>query len=104
MSSSRSSIGGTHVGCDLVFDVGEPSTVVLSIAPAASAGVLDSEQFNLTCNGDPRDVYPRRIPSAHGASLHGLELPVGRVSVHYQAHLTTGGPADRRCLATRRNC
>ena len=93
MTISGLSIGGTHVGCDLVLDVGEPSTVVLSIAPASSAGVLDGEQFSLTCNGDPRDVHPRRIPSAHGAWLHGLDLPVGRVSVHYQAHLSTGGPA-----------
>ena len=85
-------VGGTHVGCDFVLEVGEPSTVVLSIAPASSAGVPDTEQFNLTCNGDPREAYPRRVQSAHGALLHAVELPVGRVSVHYQAHLTTGGP------------
>jgi transglutaminase-like putative cysteine protease len=85
-------VGGTHVGCDFVLEVDQPSTVVLSIAPASSAGVLDSEQFNLTCNGDPREAYPRRVQSAHGALLHALELPVGRVGVHYQAHLTTGGP------------
>jgi transglutaminase-like putative cysteine protease len=86
-------IGGTHVGCDLVLDVAEPSSVVLSIAPASSAGVLDAEQLSLTCNGDPRDVSARRVPSAHGAFLHAVELPVGRVGVHYQAHLSTGGPA-----------
>jgi Transglutaminase-like superfamily len=86
-------VAGTYVGGDLVLDVAEPSTVVLSVAPASSAGVLDGEQFSLTCNGDPRDVSPRRVPSPHGALLHAVELPVGRVGVHYQAHLSTGGPA-----------
>ena len=79
---------GTSVGCDMVLDVGEPSTIVLSITPAASAGVLDAEQFLATCNGDARDLIARRIPSRHGALLHKVELPVGRIEVHYAAHVS----------------
>lgn len=79
---------GTTVGCDLVLDVGAPSTIVLSIAPAASAGVLDSEQFTATCNGDARELIAQRIPSTHGAFLHKVELPIGRVEVHYAAHVS----------------
>jgi transglutaminase-like putative cysteine protease len=79
---------GTTVGCDLVLDVGEPSTIVLSIAPATSAGVLDSEQFTARCNGDARELIARRVPSAHGAFLHKVDLPVGRIEVYYAAHVS----------------
>ena len=78
---------GTTVGGDLVLDVGQRSTIVLSIAPASSAGVLDSEQFIVSCNGDVRDLVALRVPSAHGALLHKIELPIGRIDVHYEAHV-----------------
>ncbi len=78
---------GTTVGCDLVLDVGEPSTIVLSIAPATSAGTLDVEQLTTSCNGETRDLVVRRVPSAHGALLHTLQLPVARIEIHYEAHI-----------------
>jgi transglutaminase-like putative cysteine protease len=83
---------GTTVGCDLVLDVSERSTIVLSIAPATSAGVVDAEQFTASCNGDARDLVARRVPSAHGAVLHKVELPVGRIEVHYTAHVSPVHP------------
>ncbi|HEY3924106.1 MAG TPA: transglutaminase family protein [Acidothermaceae bacterium] len=83
---------GTNVGCDLVLDVGEPSTIVLSIAPAASAGILDVEQLMTSCNGEVRDLVIRRVPSDHGALLHVVQLPVARIEIHYEAHVSPVHP------------
>lgn len=82
----------THVGCDLVLEVAAPATIVLSIRPATSAGVLDSERFDVTCNGAPREPAPREVPSTHGAVLQVLNLPVGRIDLHYNAQITRSAP------------
>jgi transglutaminase-like putative cysteine protease len=84
----------THVGCDLVLEVAAPATVVLSIRPATSAGVLDSERFEVACNGAPREPGARELPGTHGAMLHLMSLPVGRVELHYNAQITRSEPVS----------
>lgn len=82
------SVGGTYVGCELALDVATPATVVLSVAPARSAGTLETEQFILTRNGEPLSVAPRRLPAPHTAQLHVIDLPVGQINLRYDAHLS----------------
>jgi Transglutaminase-like superfamily len=84
------SSGGTQVGCDLALDVATPATVVLSVAPALSAGVLDAERFVITRNGEPLSLIPRRVAAPHTAQFHVIDLPVGQVNVQYDAHLGGG--------------
>lgn len=84
------SSGGTRVGFDLALDVASPATVVLSVAPARSTGVLETERFVIARNGEPLPLIPRRIAAPHGAHLHVVDLPVGQVNVQYDAHLLDG--------------
>lgn len=80
----------TQVGCDMALDVATPATIVLSVAPARSAGVIETERFVITRNGEPLSLTPRRIPAPHAAHLHVVDVPVGHVNVTYDAHLSTG--------------
>ncbi|MDQ1486837.1 MAG: hypothetical protein QOJ62_2530 [Actinomycetota bacterium] len=80
--------GGTRVGCDLTLDVTAPATVVLSLAPSTSAGPLDATELDLSWQGRSREASPRILRGPHGAVLHVLELPIGQVSLRYDAHLT----------------
>jgi transglutaminase-like putative cysteine protease len=82
----------TQVGCDLTLEVATPSTIVLSIRPAGSSGVLDFERFELTCNGTRLDSPSRAVEGTHGSVLQLVDLPVGRVDLHYDAKLRPHDP------------
>jgi transglutaminase-like putative cysteine protease len=105
--SPGAALRGTQVGCDLVLDVATPATIVLSVAPATGAGTLDIDRFEITCDGLPFEPRPRRLPSAHGAVLHVLDLPQGHIDLRYDAHVTgratpAAAPADEVELLTYR--
>jgi len=80
--------GGTYVGCDLLLEVGTPATVVFSIAPSTTAGVLDIDEFTVSCDDLPFEATPQHLSGDYGARLHKLNLPPGRIGVRYEAHLT----------------
>ena len=80
----------TQVGCDLALDVASPATIVLSVAPARSAGSLDNERFVITRNGEPLALTPRRLYAPHSAYLHVVDLPVGQINLQYAAQLVDG--------------
>jgi transglutaminase-like putative cysteine protease len=99
--------GGTHVGCDLALDIATPATIVLSVAPAESAGPIDTERFVVTRNGETLSVAPRRVAAPHGTQLDVMDLPVGQISIKYDAHLDAGAaslltPSDEVELLTYR--
>jgi transglutaminase-like putative cysteine protease len=76
-----------QVGFDLVLGVTEPATLVLSVAPATSAGSMDVERFDVTHGAGLSVAPPRVLPSEHGGLLHHLAGPTGRLTVSFDAHL-----------------
>ncbi|HSL58158.1 MAG TPA: transglutaminase family protein [Acidimicrobiales bacterium] len=83
-----------RVGCELGFDVTDPATVVLQIAPATSAGDLVEERLDVALDGQPVDV--ELLVGDHGTRVHVLRSPIGTRDVRYQAGGTaapTGAPA-----------
>jgi transglutaminase-like putative cysteine protease len=74
------------VGFDIVLEVTEPSTLVLSIAPATSAGAIDVERLEVSVNGSPI-VPPRILPTEHGGLLHDLAAPRGTLTLSYDAYV-----------------
>jgi transglutaminase-like putative cysteine protease len=79
-----------HVGCRLGFSVTDPATVVLCIAPAASAGALVDEAMDVTVDGRPLAVEV--LAGAHGSVVHLLRSPVGDLRVAYRATLDPAPP------------
>lgn len=84
-------VSGAYVGCDMLLEITTPATVVFSIAPSTTAGVLDVEELTVTCDDLPFEATPRHMVGEYGTRLHRLDLPPGRIGVRYEAHLT---PAD----------
>jgi transglutaminase-like putative cysteine protease len=65
----------THVGCALSFDVDAGTELLLQVAPT----VVASEELTLSI-GEVRE-----LPGAHGARLHVVTAPGGRLDVSYSA-------------------
>jgi transglutaminase-like putative cysteine protease len=82
-------VGGTEtgtlrqVGCELTFDVLEPSLLALQIAPAATAGVIVEEPFELLGEG---------IAAEHGGRVHLVRAQPGRFTVVYTAVVRAPAP------------
>jgi transglutaminase-like putative cysteine protease len=77
------------VGFDLVLDVYEPATLVLSVTPATTAGAIDTESFEVVTTAGVSVGSPRPLPAEHGGLLHHLPAPPGRLTLSYTAHLLT---------------
>ena len=77
-----------------MIEVATPSTIVLSIRPARSAGVLDFERLDLTCNGTRLEPSSRVVESTYGAVLQLVDLPVGRIDLHYDAKVRQHDPPE----------
>jgi transglutaminase-like putative cysteine protease len=75
-----------HVGCSLSFDVTDGTELLLQIAPT----VVSDERLELSLG------TVRELPGAHGARLHVVSAPAGRLDVTYSAtvpSLEAGGLA-----------
>ena len=75
----------------MAWDVTDPATFVLSIAPAAGAGPRLEERLDVTLDGSPLPVDVLDAP--HGAISHVLRSPVGDLRISYSAVVDGSGPA-----------
>lgn len=75
--------GTWRVGCHLAFDVTDPATLVLGVAPAATAGRRVAEQLQVTLDG--HRVPVDQIDGPHGGLGHVLRSPAGHLQVAYEA-------------------
>jgi transglutaminase-like putative cysteine protease len=64
-----------HVGCSLAFDLVGDTELLLQIAPT----VVTDERLTLSAGS------VRELPGAHGARLHVVTAPEGRLDVAYDA-------------------
>lgn len=76
-----------EVACELGFDVGDGGvTMLLQVAPATSAGVVD-EQLTFLLDGVPVEPPVRELVGPHGTRLHVARVGQGEVSIAYRAAL-----------------
>ena len=73
------------MGCELAFDVAEPSLLALQIAPATTAGRLIEEQLEIA-DGGGLSISPSALVSAdHGGRIHLVAADPGMLSIKYVA-------------------
>jgi transglutaminase-like putative cysteine protease len=72
------------MGCELTFDVLEPSLLAFQIAPAATAGTISEEPFEM-----PGAV----VTAEHGGRVHLVPAQPGEFKVIYSAVLRAAPPA-----------
>ena len=82
----------TRVGCRLAFDVTDPATLVLHVAPAAGAGPLVEERLEVTVDGAELPVEV--LAFDHGTVGHLLRSPVGDLQIAYDAVVDGSTAAD----------
>jgi transglutaminase-like putative cysteine protease len=82
----------TSVQCEMAFDVTDPATLVLSVAPAAGAGPLLEERLEVTVDGSRLPVEV--LDASHGATLHVVRSPVGDLQIDYAAEVDGSSPAE----------
>lgn len=87
-----SSTAVTSVGCDLAFDVTDPATLVLLVAPASGAGARLEERLEVTVDGRPLPVEVLDAP--YGSVAHVLRSPVGSLQIAYAAVVDGSNPAE----------
>jgi len=75
------------VGCELVFDVSEPSLLAMQIAPATTSGIIVEERLEIT-DGDGVAVVPSaEVAAEHGGRIHLVPAARGILSINYVAAL-----------------
>lgn len=75
------------VGCELVFDVSEPSLLAMQIAPATTSGIIVEERLEIT-DGDGVEVVPSaEVAAEHGGRIHLVPAARGILSINYVAAL-----------------
>jgi transglutaminase-like putative cysteine protease len=78
------------VGCELVFDVTEPSLLAMQIAPATTSGTVIEERLEIT-DGHGATILPSaEVPTEHGGRIHLVPAARGILSIHYTAALRAG--------------
>ncbi|MER3389531.1 MAG: transglutaminase family protein [Microcella sp.] len=73
------------VGCSLSASVGEPTSIVLAVAVARSAGVRVDESLAVTVDGRPVEV--RELEGRAGTRWHRAIVPTGELEVRYEAEV-----------------
>ena len=71
----------------------EPAHVALLVAATRSVGVTVTDTFGAWVDGDPDRVEPTVVDRGDGQRTHLLDLPVGAVSVAYDAEVRRSAPA-----------
>jgi len=74
------------VSCSLGFEVIEPADIVLQLVAATSAGRVVVERLDVTSEGE-RVPVPVEVRGPHGARIHVLEAPRGRLTVDYRSEI-----------------
>jgi transglutaminase-like putative cysteine protease len=80
-----------EVGCRFDMEVTEPASVALSVAAARSPWLEVIDTFSVFVDGAPAAVESVVVDEPSGRRLYLLELPVGRVSLAYDAGITGSG-------------
>lgn len=81
-----------QVSCELDFEVADPATVILRVAPASVDGVRPDEDLQVTVDGD--DVAVEVLPGDHGAVVHVVRSPLGSLRVVYRATVAGAEEVD----------
>jgi transglutaminase-like putative cysteine protease len=74
-----------EVGCHIEFEVTEPASMALLVAPARRAFLEVVDRLDVSVDGASGQVIPTIADRPDGQRTHLLELPVGSVSVTYEA-------------------
>ncbi len=69
------------------FDVTEPARMALLVAAARAPGLAVTDTLGVWVDGQPDLVRPTIVEDADGERTHVLELPVGAVSIAYDAEV-----------------
>jgi transglutaminase-like putative cysteine protease len=108
MSESPSGATGHHVGtvpgrrvvsCALGFEIIEPAEIVLQLVAATSAGRVVTEQLDVDSGGTPPPA-PVEVAGPHGARIHVIEAPRGRLAVTYRSEIEIGPEAPTGSVET----
>jgi transglutaminase-like putative cysteine protease len=78
------------VGCELVFDITEPSLLALQIAPASTSGAIVEERLEITDGSGAAVVPSAEVAAEHGARIHLVPAARGILSINYVAALRAG--------------
>jgi transglutaminase-like putative cysteine protease len=86
-----------EVGCQLDFEVTEPASMALLVAAARRPGLQVQDGLAVTVDGVGHGSVPIVDDRDDGQRTHLLELPVGAVSITYDAQVTrsTTAPEPR---------
>jgi transglutaminase-like putative cysteine protease len=96
-SSTRAPVpsGGRVVSCELGFDVIEPAELVIQVVASTSAGSVLAKRLDIAIDNEPLEPTTG-VHGPHGACVHVVESPPGRLSVSYRSEIgpgTSSGPA-----------
>jgi hypothetical protein len=80
-----------RVGCQFGFDVTDPATVVLQVAPAQTTGVRVMERLDVSVEG--RALEAERFTADHGGLVDMFRAPIGDLQISYEAVISRGAPA-----------
>jgi transglutaminase-like putative cysteine protease len=80
-----------QVGCHLAFEVTEPATLALQIAPAASAGALVDAELEVTLDG--RAVPVEELEGDHGTPVHLVHSTDGDLQIRYRTTVEAAAPS-----------
>jgi transglutaminase-like putative cysteine protease len=83
-----------HLGCELVFEVGDAAVLALQVAPAKTAGELLAERLEVTINGQPLSS-PLAERAVHGSGrIHLVRSGAGTLGVSYAATIQAPLPPE----------
>ena len=84
-----------HVGCHLVFEVGEGgASLVLQVAAARPAKGTVAEQLAVDAAGVALEAKEVPLDGTDGGRYHLIEAPAGPLTIRYEATVHPGPPAS----------
>jgi transglutaminase-like putative cysteine protease len=87
------------VTCDLDFEIAEEARFVFQLAPATTAGAIAAEELAIV-SGESERISPLEISGPHGARVHLVTAPVGRLRLTYRAEIVVAAPVTSDDPAT----
>ena len=84
------------VGCRLVFDVIDPSAVAVQLAPAGTAGLIETERLDVVGADDRPPPTVVEVGVAHAGRIHVVTAAPGRLSIEYTATFRAAVPGALR--------